>query len=120
MHAVLSVCLTLQFAKGDMLDELVKCRGFSLRNVRAREKINYGVMKQMIHDWMNGKVETVETGNFTFRISRKDFSVTSAVTKKVYKNDNFNKRWLHPDEADKCIRTYPYGAQNPQFVDLPK
>ncbi len=101
-------------------EELVKVRGFCLRNAAAISKINYSVMRDMIQQWATtDEVKSVEVDNFSMRISRKDFSVHNAVLTKTYTNDGFNKRYLNKEDCGSCLKTYPYGATGPNFVDNP-
>ncbi len=96
-------------------------RGFCLNNATAISKINYTVMRDMIQKWATNKdnVQSVKVDNFSMRISRKDFSVHNAVVTKTYTNDGFNKRYLNKEDCGSCLKTYPYGATGPDFVDHP-
>ncbi len=105
--------------KEDSVDikQVVKVRGFSLRNKQARKVINHKAMKEALQHWLDNKDFKLETEMFTMKVDRHAQTVTSKILKKAYKNNTFTKRWV-PKNHDHCVTSYPYGTKHAQFTDL--
>ncbi len=105
---------------GGLVDE-IKVRGFTLKSPSSQEKINYATMKDLIVRWTQGEARSLETETSNMKINRQAQTVTSVTGKKVYSNTGFNKRWKpSADLAGEIVRTFPYGAVDADFCDLPK
>ncbi len=102
---------------GVEVKQVVKVRGFSLRNKQAKKVINHKAMKEALQHWLNNKEVKLETEMFTMKVDRHAQTVTSKILKKAYKNNTFTKRWV-PKNHDQCVTSYPYGTKHAQFSDL--
>lgn len=98
-------------------EEIVKVRGFCLRNKYALTKINHAEMKRLLSAWLMGNEEEIHCDSFTMRLDRHRQSVQNRVMTKKYKNNGFDKRYLHPECQEDTVRTIAFGTQNGDFDD---
>jgi hypothetical protein len=100
--------------------ETVKVRGFTLKHKAAIRQLNFDNMKRLMEAWIRGEEESVQTRQFSMKISRKDHSVKNSVMVKTYRNNCFDKRWILDKNmtSNPCVNTIPFGAKHDKFEDI--
>lgn len=102
-------------------EEVVKVRGFTLRNKQALDALNNDTMTELLQSWLEGRSEEVRTLNFSMKLNRAELSVKNSALAKRYRNDNFDKRYvprIDVSRDDPFVTTYPFGCKHAEFDDL--
>jgi len=97
-------------------ESVVKVRGFTLTNNRARSVLNYASMRDMLEHLVSENRKILTTKHFCMRIDRKTLTIKNSTLEKKYRSDCYDKRII--DTSDhRSVTTMPFGACHLQYDD---
>ena len=99
-----------------------KVRGFTLRPKQAQNALNHNSMAELLKSWvLDNEKKTISVKVSGMRPSKRSQTVKNYTSKKVYRNDTFNKRYVVKldNKPDSYFTTVPFGCKSYNFVDAP-
>ena len=99
-------------------ENVVKCRGFTLKAASAAKLINHEVMKELLQGYLGGEVKVVSCPSFKMVVDRKTASIKNSSVNKKYANNLFDKRIVLPETSTAC--SVPFGLVHYDFSDIDK